>query len=146
MTAGVLSSNELQTIEDEHESLLWETIPKLLIPGFPALDKRLLEFGDRVGEFRLVQQFANHQHVLLAVNGQHDSMVIKTRNKRSVAAAKEVESVCQEVNLLTHTLDHPHIIRCVSICASGAPVLRRLLHGAGAVDPTRPPFVQGRRR
>ncbi|CAK0909386.1 unnamed protein product [Prorocentrum cordatum] len=93
VTAGVPSSNELQTIEDEHDGLLWETIPQLLMPGFPDLDKRLLEFGDRVGEFRLVQQYANHQHVLLAVNGQHENVVIKTRNKRSSTAAEEVESV-----------------------------------------------------
>ncbi|CAK0886926.1 unnamed protein product [Prorocentrum cordatum] len=33
VTAGVLSSSEIQTIEDERDSLLWETIPNLLLPG-----------------------------------------------------------------------------------------------------------------
>ncbi|CAK0825226.1 unnamed protein product [Prorocentrum cordatum] len=99
------------------------------MPGFPAPDKRLLEFGDRVWEFRLVQQYANHEHVFLAVNGQHENVVIKTRNKRSVTAAEEVESVYQEFNLLTHTLDHPHIIRCVSMLHSQSHVHMVLQYG-----------------
>ncbi|CAK0817468.1 unnamed protein product [Prorocentrum cordatum] len=109
---------ECQTVEDEHLSLLWDAVPKLLMPGFPALDRGLLEQEDQVGEFRLVQQYVNHQHVLLAVSGQHDFVVVKMRNKRSVTAAEEVESIYQEFCLLKHTLDHPHIIRCVTMLHS----------------------------
>ncbi|CAK0910261.1 unnamed protein product [Prorocentrum cordatum] len=129
LKAGVLSSSEIQTIEDEHDSVLWDTIPKLLMPGFPALDKHLLELGDRVGEFWLVQQYANHQHVLLAVNEQYENVVVKLRNKRSVTTAEEVESIYQEFNLLTHTLDHPHIIRCVSMLHSQSHVHLVLQYG-----------------
>jgi hypothetical protein len=126
---GVLSSSECQIIEDRHASLLWETIPRLLMPGFAPLDNRLRELENRVGEFRLVHQYANHQHVLLAVNRQHENVVVKVRKKSGVTDAKEVESIYQEFRLLTHTLEHPHIIRGVSMLHSQCRVYLVLQYG-----------------
>ncbi|CAK0826016.1 unnamed protein product [Prorocentrum cordatum] len=123
---------ESQTIQDEHDSLLWDDVPKLLMPGFPALDRGLLERADQVGEFRLVHQYVNHQHVLLAVNGAHDFVVVKMRNKRSVTAAEEVESINTEFCLLKHALHHPHIIRCVTMLHSQSHVHLVLQYGGDA--------------
>ncbi|CAK0804759.1 unnamed protein product [Prorocentrum cordatum] len=68
---------------------------------------------------------------MLAVNGQHENLVVKMRNKRSVTAAEEVESIYQEFNLLTHTLDHPHIIRCVSMLHGQSHAHLVLQYGGG---------------
>jgi len=127
--SGVLSSSECQLIEDRHDRLLWETIPQLLMPGFPTLSDRLLEKGNRVGEFRLLRTYTNHQHVFLAVNGQHENVVIKVHDKRSITDAKDVEGVYQELHLLKHTLDHPHITRCVNILHSQCCVYLVLQYG-----------------
>ncbi|CAK0905684.1 unnamed protein product [Prorocentrum cordatum] len=110
-----LTPSACQIIEDEFRDILWKTIPNLLMPGFPRLNKRLLESGNRVGDFQLVRSYLNHQHVMLAVNGQHEHVVIKVHNKRSVTDANEVQNIYKEFCFLTHTLDHPHIIRCVSM-------------------------------
>ncbi|CAK0908105.1 unnamed protein product [Prorocentrum cordatum] len=73
------------------------------------------------GEFRLVQEYANHQHVLLAVNGQRENVVIKTRSKRSVTVAEEVESIYQEFNFLTHPRP-PHTSSAVQACCTASPI------------------------
>ena len=77
LKSGGLSPNERQVFEDKRNSLVWETIPELLVPSFAPLDSRLLELENRVGEFRLVRQYANRQIVLLAVNTRHEQVVVK---------------------------------------------------------------------
>ncbi|CAK0911587.1 unnamed protein product [Prorocentrum cordatum] len=120
---------QLKDIEDEFRSLLWNAIPDVLMPDFAPLDERLLEYGNRVGDFQLVRPYSDHQHVSLAVNGQHEYVVIKEYDKRSVTDAKEVESIYQEFCFLTHTLDHPHIIRCVGMLHSQCSVQLVLQYG-----------------
>ncbi|CAK0856757.1 unnamed protein product [Prorocentrum cordatum] len=127
-----LSSGECQTIEEEHDCLLWETIPKLLMPGFPALDGGLLERGGQIGEFQLVRQYTSHEHICLAVSGQHENVLVKMRNKRSVTVAEEVESIYQEFCLLKHTLDHPNIIRCLAMLHSQSHVYLVFQYGGDA--------------
>eukprot|EP00959_Pyramimonas_sp_CCMP1952_P108027 2258589-Pyramimonas_sp.AAC.1 len=61
----------------------------VLMPDFAPLDERLMECGNRVGDFQLVRLYSDHQHVSLAVNGQHEYVVIKEYDKRSVTDAKE---------------------------------------------------------
>ncbi|CAK0818452.1 unnamed protein product [Prorocentrum cordatum] len=118
LTQGVPSAMRLNDMEDEFCNLLWNDIPDLLMPDFAPLDERLLECGSRVGDFQLVRPYSDHQHVSLAVNGQHENVVIKVYDKRSVTDAKQVESIYQEFCLLMHTLDHPHVIRCVGMLHS----------------------------
>ncbi|CAK0839844.1 unnamed protein product, partial [Prorocentrum cordatum] len=48
---------------------------------------------------------------------------------RSVTDAREVESIYQEFCFLTHTLDHPHIIRCVGMLHSQRSVQLVLQYG-----------------
>ncbi|CAK0874991.1 unnamed protein product [Prorocentrum cordatum] len=48
---GVPPAMQLKDIEDEFRSLLWSAIPDLLMPDFAPLDERLLECGNRVGDF-----------------------------------------------------------------------------------------------
>ncbi|CAK0872720.1 unnamed protein product [Prorocentrum cordatum] len=126
---GVPSARDLKLIEDEFRSLLWNAIPNLLMPDFAPLNKRLLECGNQVGDFRFVRPYSDHHHVVLAVKGQHEKVVIKVHDKRSVTEAKEVESIYQEFCLLTHTLDHPHIIRCVGMLQSQCYVYVALQYG-----------------
>ncbi|CAK0897723.1 unnamed protein product [Prorocentrum cordatum] len=125
----LLTTERCQFIEDEFRSLLWKDIPNLMMPPFPPLKNRLLESRNRVGDFRFVRPYLNHQHVLLAVNGQHESVVIKVHDKRSVTDANEVENIYKEFWFLTHTLDHPHIIRCVSMLHSKRHVYVVLQYG-----------------
>ncbi|CAK0814944.1 unnamed protein product, partial [Prorocentrum cordatum] len=124
-----LTTSECQFIEDDFRGLVWTTIPNLLMPGFPPENKSLLESGNRVGDFQRVRPYPNHQHVLLAVNGQHENVVIKVHDKRSISDAKEVENIYKEFCFLTHTLDHPHIIRCVSMLHSKCNVYMVLQYG-----------------
>jgi len=129
VTKGVPSGSECQIMQDEFYSLLWEDIPHQLMPGFAPMDERLLELGNRVGDFQLVHRYADHQHVLLAANGQHDNVVLKVYDKRRVTDAKEVECIYQEFCLLAHTLSHPNIIRCVSMLHSQCNVYLVLQYG-----------------
>ncbi|CAK0905923.1 unnamed protein product [Prorocentrum cordatum] len=126
---GLPSAMQLKDMEDEFRSLLWNAIPDVLMPDFAPLDERLLECGSRVGDFQLVRPYSDHQHVSLAVNGQHENVVIKVYDKRSVTDAKEVESIYREFCLLTHTLDHPHVIRCVGMLHSQCSVRLVLQYG-----------------
>ncbi|CAK0814054.1 unnamed protein product [Prorocentrum cordatum] len=129
---GVPSARDLKIIEDEFRGLLWNDIPNMLMPDFAPLDERLLEGGNRVGDFQFVRPYSDHRHVLLAVKGQHEKVVIKVYDKRSVTDAKEVGSIYQECCLLTHTLDHPHIIRCVGMLHSQCNVYLALQYGGDA--------------
>ncbi|CAK0822763.1 unnamed protein product [Prorocentrum cordatum] len=126
---GIPSASDCEAIEDEIDGLLWESIPNLLFPGFAPLDKRLLESGVWVGDCRLVHSYATHKRVLLAVNGQHENVVIKVHNKRSVTDATQVECIYKEFCFLKHTLHHPHIIRCESMLHSRCNVHLVLQHG-----------------
>ncbi|CAK0889221.1 unnamed protein product [Prorocentrum cordatum] len=126
---GIPSARDLKIIEDEFRGLLWNDIPNLLMSGFAPLDKRLLEDGNRVGHFRFVRPHSDHHHVSVAVKGQHEKVVIKVYDKRSVTDAKMVESIYQEFCLLTHILDHPHIIRCVGMLQSRCNVYLALQYG-----------------
>ncbi|CAK0856955.1 unnamed protein product [Prorocentrum cordatum] len=126
---GVPSARDVKIIEDEFRGLLWNAIPNMLMPGFAPLDKLLLEDGNGVGDFRFVRSYSDHHHVLLAVKGQHEKVVIKVHDKSSVTDAKKVESIHQEFCLLTHILDHPHIIRCVGMLQSQCNVYVALQYG-----------------
>ncbi|CAK0892776.1 unnamed protein product [Prorocentrum cordatum] len=53
-------------------------------------------------------------------------------NKRSVTAAEEVGSIYQEFCLLKHTLDHQHMIRCVTMLHSQSHVHLVLQYGGDA--------------
>ncbi|CAK0834225.1 unnamed protein product [Prorocentrum cordatum] len=129
LNQGVPSGMQLQDIEDKFSSLLWNAIPDMLMPDFAPLNERLLECGNRVGEFQLVRPYPDHQHVSLAVNGQHENVVIKVYDKRSITDANRVESIYQEFCFLTHTLDHPHIIHCVGMLHSQCSVHLVLQYG-----------------
>eukprot|EP00931_Biecheleriopsis_adriatica_P078353 TRINITY_DN51801_c0_g1_i1.p1 TRINITY_DN51801_c0_g1~~TRINITY_DN51801_c0_g1_i1.p1 ORF type:complete len:576 (-),score=137.05 TRINITY_DN51801_c0_g1_i1:41-1741(-) len=106
-------------LEKEHTSMLWEDIPKTLMPHFPPIDENILETGFTVGKYRLIRRMpTNKGTVLEAINEENRSSVVKVIEKSSMDGPGHLEVVHREFRLLSEIIRHPNIVRCSELVHS----------------------------
>lgn len=119
-----ISQNELDGLERQLRHIIWESIPRALMPHFPARDSNLIESQDGVGDYRFLKTMdtvsGSVMHAVSNSTGQH--CVIKTIEKASVYTAGELEGIYREYRFLSDIIRHPNIVRCLEMLNATARV------------------------
>lgn len=137
---GPVDANAQQVgrAEEQLFDILWNQIPRALMPSFPPVDPLLHEVpGKWVGSYRFVYRFPTHgQKIYEAVDVNQsgsDSCVVKVIAKREVQSSAALESIYREFVLVSTTLDHPHIVKWHA-CLHTSSYLYLMLDFAGQVN------------
>jgi len=113
--APPVSMDTLNSLEHRHQKLLWESVPKALLPNLPPVDTSLTETTAEVGKFRMLSRDvtrSNDKPIIRALSHKHESYVLKVFEKARVMMPVQLEAICREFSYLKHKLSHPHIIKC----------------------------------
>jgi len=104
----------LQELRSQHSRLLWESIPRALMPRFKPLDRRMVETGNTVDKYRLIRCFDTVRgSVLQAVDDQNHTVAIKVIDKSKVCTPGELEGIYRELRFLSEIIRHPNVVRCL---------------------------------
>jgi len=115
----VCNDDYFQRVLEYHHELLWESVPKSLMPKFDPIDRNLVETANRVGDFQLTNRFKTRNgNVLLASKCQPDEAVIKVYDKSDHVSAGDLECIYREIRFLRDVLRHPNIVRCTHMLHS----------------------------
>jgi len=109
------SKDELDKLEALHRRLLWEDVPRELMPHFRPVDKDLEETDESVGEYTFQQKMSTRNGMVYeAVDSKKDrKVVVKVTEKCDVVTPGEVEAINRELRFLTGFIRHPNIIPAV---------------------------------
>lgn len=119
----LVSPEEMRATQVQHQRMLWESIPKALMPHFKPLDTNLPESGTRVGEYRLVRKLDTVSGtVLFALDKESSPVVIKVIDKVKVFTPGELEGIYREYRFLSEIIKHPNVVRCLCMMHSLARV------------------------
>eukprot|EP00404_Azadinium_spinosum_P051544 CAMPEP_0180752756 /NCGR_PEP_ID=MMETSP1038_2-20121128/32313_1 /TAXON_ID=632150 /ORGANISM="Azadinium spinosum, Strain 3D9" /LENGTH=155 /DNA_ID=CAMNT_0022786585 /DNA_START=41 /DNA_END=505 /DNA_ORIENTATION=- len=95
----------LQELRSQHSRLLWESIPRALMPRFKPLDRRMVETGNTVDKYRLIRCFDTVRgSVLQAVDDQNHTVAIKVIDKSKVCTPGELEGIYRELRFLSEII------------------------------------------
>ncbi|CAK0816267.1 unnamed protein product [Prorocentrum cordatum] len=126
----VFDDDNFQRMLDYHHKLLWEAVPKALMPDFDPIDRNLVETANRVGDYELTNRFNTRSGtVLLAKRSESERVVLKVYDKSDRVSAADLECIHRELCFLRDMLRHPHIVRCCNMCHSFSRVYLTLEFG-----------------
>lgn len=109
----------MRVIQSQHQRMLWECIPAVLMPRFAQLDRHLPESGHVVGDYRFVRRFATVTGtVLQAVDPFNQPVVIKVIDKANVCTPGELEGLYREFRFTSELIKHPNVTRCLGMMHS----------------------------
>jgi hypothetical protein len=113
------TEEEINELEHAHMQLLWEDIPRNLMPHFSAVNPDLVETENMVGDYDLVTKMQTaYGTVWEAVSLAGVKLAIKFIDKLAVNTPAEVECVNREYRFLKGYVEHPNIIRAVDFLHS----------------------------
>jgi hypothetical protein len=114
------SQDEMEALLKRHHGIMWEAVPKALMPLFPPVNKELLERKDMVGIYKLLSRYkAANADVLLGKNAENDQqVVVKAVDKSKRLMTVDLEQIYREFRFLSERLRHPHIIRLLDFLHS----------------------------
>jgi len=119
-----VTEEELERQKSRHRHLLWESVPRALMPCFPPVNATIAEGPKTVGRYRLVSRLESTSgRVLLAASedqGRWEAYAIKVIEKDSVKVIGELECVYREYRFLSAIVQHPHVARCLEMLHSPA--------------------------
>mmetsp|Transcript_1435 Transcript_1435/g.3244 ORF Transcript_1435/g.3244 Transcript_1435/m.3244 type:complete len:500 (-) Transcript_1435:183-1682(-) len=118
-----MAPEAMRELRSQHARLLWESIPRALMPRFKPIDRRLVETGDTVDKYRLIRSFdTKHGNVLQAVDDTNHSVVLKVIDKSKVCTPGELEGIYRELRFLSEIIRHPNVVRCHGMLQSATRV------------------------
>lgn len=118
-----VTPESMRVLQTQHQRLLWESIPRVLMPHFAPLDRNLVETGDTVGNYRLSGRFETVSGtVLQAVDDRGSPAAIKVIDKVKVCTPGELEGLYREFRFLCELIKHPNITKCLGMLHSTARV------------------------
>lgn len=118
-----VTPESMRVIQHRHQRLLWESIPRVLMPRFAHLDKRLSESGHSVGNYRLLGRFETVSGtVLQALDKDNSPAAIKVIDKAKVCTPGELEGLYREFRFTSEVLKHPNLTKCLGMMHSSARV------------------------
>jgi len=115
-----VSQEEINTLRQEQERLLWNEIPSVLMQQLPHANPALEEKLNAVGDFKFVRRLAARTGAVFeAVKASTpDHFAVKVIEKDLVTSPGLLEGYYRELILLSRTLDHPGISRCLEVLHS----------------------------
>jgi serine/threonine protein kinase len=123
----------LEELIQQHQQLLWDDIPRALMPHFKLEDPTIVESENAVGSYRLVKQMQTNIGTVvegLDINNRH--MAIKVLNKTTILTPGEVEGVYREYRFLMELLVHPHIAKCIEMLHSTSNIYLVMEYGGSS--------------
>lgn len=109
----------LQQLQQHHRRLLWESVPRALMPHLRTIDRHLVETGDQIDRYILHSKFDTVVgKVLQAASENSKPCVIKVIQKSSVFTPGELEGIYREYRFLSEIIRHPNIVKCVTMLHS----------------------------
>jgi len=113
------SAEEAAQVQVEHSSLLWEQIPKTLMPEFRPVNEQILETTNMVGHFRLITRLPSRKGMVLqAVDADQKAVAIKIFEKSQTQDPGLLESIYREFRLTGEVVRHPNIAKCLDMIHS----------------------------
>lgn len=113
----------MRALQTQHQRLLWESIPRVLMPHFAPLDRHLPETGQCVGNYRLMRRFQTVSGTVLQATDQfNNSAAIKVIDKAKVCTPGELEGLYREFRFLSEFVSHPNVAKCLGMMHSPARV------------------------
>jgi len=114
---------EVAELQAWHNRLLWESIPRTMMPHFRALDRGLLESKTHVDKYRLLKPFdTTGSNVVVALDTEGESCAIKVIDKSTVTTPGDLEGIYREFRFLSEIVRHPHVVRCLDMMHSSTRV------------------------
>jgi len=109
----------LPRIEREFRKLMWESIPSLLMPGFPRINKNIVEKHNVIGSYKIVKKFKTMRgNVFRAVDPQGEDFAIKVFEKHNVNSPIDLERIYHEFHIISTKIRHPNIVHCLTMLHS----------------------------
>ncbi|CAE7407123.1 Mark3 [Symbiodinium natans] len=113
------SAEEAAQVQVEHSSLLWDQIPKTLMPEFRPVNEQILETTNMVGNFRLISRLPCHKGMVLqAVDVDQKAVAVKIFEKSQTQDPGLLESIYREFRLTGEVVRHPNIAKCLDMLHS----------------------------
>jgi len=115
-----VTSDDLVRRRSFHRHLLWESIPRALMPDFPAVDMNLAEGPHNVDRYRLIRRLdsTSGKVVLAVVEENWKAYAIKVTTKDTVRVVGDLECIYREFRFVSSIIQHPHVVRCVEMLHS----------------------------
>mmetsp|Transcript_50653 Transcript_50653/g.147348 ORF Transcript_50653/g.147348 Transcript_50653/m.147348 type:complete len:491 (-) Transcript_50653:202-1674(-) len=118
-----VSPKAMQALMAQHSRLLWESIPRVLMPHFAPADPHLSETSSQVGQFKLLRRFETCSGTVLQASDEFNNPVaIKVIDKAQVCTPGELEGVYREFRFLSEFVAHPNVVKCLGMLHSHARV------------------------
>lgn len=114
---GSADPRQLQKVRRQHHELLWESIPRNLVPGFPPVDNSIRETSTQVGIYQVVVKLptVSRSTVLQVIDPRDQKYVMKVIEKSTVNMPNDLQRIYREFELLSREHGHPNIVRCLSM-------------------------------
>lgn len=115
-----VSQEEIQTLRQEQERLLWNEIPSVLMQQLPHANPNLEEGLNSVSDLAFLRRLAARQGAVYeaARAGSEERFAVKVIEKEAVTSPGVLEGHYRELILLSRTLDHPNISKCLEVLHS----------------------------
>lgn len=116
LTEPRIDEQELRALQNRHNRVLLQEIPRALMPRFPVQDPNLKETSRSVGEyaiFRRLTMQGGKFFLAESKNGEGECCMINAIDKSTVTDIQAVESIYRERRLLSDCLSHPNITQCI---------------------------------
>lgn len=118
-----VSPENMRALQTQHQRLLWESIPRVLMPHFSPMDPHLSETGHSVDKYRLLRRFETVSGtVLQAADEFNNPVAIKVIDKAKVCTPGELEGIYREFRFLSEFVSHPNVAKCLGMLHSPARV------------------------
>jgi len=114
-----VSDEDMRSLKIRHNKLLWDSIPRALMPRFPLVDRNLVETGNAIDRYSLVRMLDTVQGtVLQAVDASQKTYAIKVIDKSSTNTPGALEGIYREFRFTIEILHHPNVVRCFEMLHS----------------------------
>lgn len=102
---------QVKHLEAVHHKLLWEDIPRELMPNFCAMDPGLRETESHVGDYKLKGKVDTISGVVWEAEKNGVKVIMKCREKKDIFTPGEVEGINRELLFLRGHVRHASIVR-----------------------------------
>jgi len=114
---------EVEELQAQHDRLLWESIPRSMMPQFQPLNRNILESRTHVGKYHFIKKFdCTSGNAYLAMDDKYQSYAIKIIEKGNVTTPAELECIYREFRFLSEIIQHPNVVRCLDMIHSASRV------------------------
>jgi len=103
----------VRDLNSSHQLLLWEDVPRELMPHFKPLCKDLPEsLGESVDNYTFEERMASRTGIVYAaLDRSGKKVVVKITEKSTIFTPRQVEEINRENRFLSSFIKHPSIIR-----------------------------------